>query len=146
MFGDRVLEWTNYLQERRDGKFAAFDKAIHYTPQMAALLHVTQAWEARGGHSHLDDPVTQPLLNAAKQVRDQLRRTLGSDLTVATDQNPFWHTGNSVKMDSTSVRSHRPWLDVERVAHGAVAGKGRAHAESYDTHVRRMLNDQLFPY
>ena len=61
MFGDRGLEYLNYVQDLRDGKFAAFEKAIHYSPSIAALLHVAHAWDAAqaGGEPALYDPVTQ---------------------------------------------------------------------------------------
>ena len=83
MFNDRLVEFLNYVQGLRDGKFAAFDRAIQYTSDIEAMIHVQQLWEcATRGDSPLHDPVRQSLLNGARVVRDDLRSQLGTDLTV----------------------------------------------------------------
>lgn len=143
IFGDRGLEYLNLLQDMRDGKFAAFERAIHYSPQIAALLHVSQAWEVlQNGDSRLHDPVTQALLNGANAVCSELVAKLGTDLTVPSDVNPFWHTGNTVK--AGTGRSHQPWEDFYRVAKGIVAGKGRRYPAHYASYVQRVLAEHLF--
>ena len=82
----------------------ARSKAIHYSPHMEALLHVTHAWElAQHGDSKLNDPITQAMLNGAAQVRKALREKLGTDLTQPTDINPL-----CVSAHESRERAHEP--------------------------------------
>ena len=137
------------MQGLRDGKFAAFENALHYTPTIEAMLHAALAWEAaEKGESALNDPVTQALLNGAAIVRKQLFSKLGSDLTVTSDVNPFWHTGNPVKVCKKNIRSHQPWEDLRRVADGRVPGKDRSTnmCEHWSAFTTRVMRDQLFQY
>ena len=71
----------------------------------AALSHVcaSRAYLAR----QLHDPVRQSLLNGAEVVRKALLEKLGSDMTVETTHNPFYHTGNPVNPSRGSTRTHR---------------------------------------
>ena len=95
MFCDRLLEYLNYMQDLRDGSFAAFEKAIHYSDQIEALLHVGWAWDAaEKGDTPLNDPITQAMLNGAQQVRKTLRSKLGTDLTQPTDTSPLCMAGS----------------------------------------------------
>ena len=88
-YDDRLLESVNYLQEQRDGKFAAFDRSLHYSDEIEAMLHVAHAWEAlENGETASNDPITQAMLNGAATVRRELCAKLGTDLTVPTDTNP----------------------------------------------------------
>lgn len=107
-YGDRNLEYLNYLQEQRNATFASFDRALHYSDEIIALLHVRQAWEeAKYGQTRIHDPLKQSTLNAAEVIRQKLRAELTTDLTVATDRNPFFHTGNPVKLNAGPRRSYR---------------------------------------
>ena len=147
MYGDRYLEYLNRIQGDRDGKFAAFEKGIHYTPDISAMLHVDQVWDmAINGHSPLHDPVRQSMLNAAEVVRKQLQDKLGTDLTVRNEYNPFFHTGNPVKLSSGNARSYRPWEDIKHVAAGKVPGMNREQREAWNAHVKRMIDEHMFPY
>ena len=131
-FADRLLEALNWIQDQRDGKFAAFERAMHYSEDILAMLHVSQAYEvATKGDSSLHDPVTQPLLNAAEAVRRELKAKLGTDLTVADEYNPFFHTGNRVKLSAGTERQYRPWRDIWTVAEGLRAGTGRADKQDW---------------
>ena len=146
MYGDRYLEYLNNVQGERDGKFAAFETGIHYTEDLTAMIHVEQMWEtSQNGQSPLHDPVRQSTLNAAEVVRRDLLDKLGSDLTVADDYNPFFHTGSRVKLSSGSARSYRPWEDIQNVADGRTAGKDRVTRETWNAHINRVIRDQLFP-
>ena len=147
MYGDRCLEYVNYLQEQRNGKFASFDRALHYSADIVALMHVRQAWEAaKFGDTRLHDPLKQSTLNAAEVIRQKLHSELGTDLTIATELNPFFHTSNAVKLNAGPKRSYRPWADYWDVAEGRVAGKDRVTRERYDDYIRRYIDDHLFPY
>lgn len=148
MFGDRLLEYLNLMQDQRDGKFAAFDRSMHYTDELMALLHVAQVWDAseRGGESPLNDPVTQAMLNGAAVVRNNLRAKLGTDLTIYSNTNPFWHTGNPVQVDPTHLRTHDPAQFIDRVAIGAVAGKYRKRKEDWNSYTKRVIREQMFKY
>ena len=146
-FGDRYLEWLNLLQDQRDGKFAAFDKALHYTDHLEALMHVEQAWQtAKNGASPLHDPVRQSTLNAAEVVRKELLAKLGTDLTIPNTHNPFWYTGNPVNLAGGAAMRYRPWEYVQNVAAGLAAGKDRVSLEAWDAFLARMIAEQLFPY
>ena len=147
MYGDRICENINRLQDERNGKFASFDKALHYSDEVIALMHVRQAWEAaKFGETRLHDPLKQSTLNAAEVIRQKLRAELGTDLTIATDHNPFFHTGNPVKLNAGPRRSYRPWADYWDVAAGRSAGKDRVAREKHDDYIRRVIDEQLFPY
>lgn len=89
-FADRMLENINNMQEQRDGKFAAFDRSMHYSDDIEAMLHVAHAWEAaEKGDAASNDPITQAILNGAASVRAELRRRIGTDLTTPSDKNPW---------------------------------------------------------
>ena len=110
-------------------------------------MHVSQAWDViTKGDSPLHDPVTQSPLNGAEAVRAELRSVLGTDLTVRTEMNPFWHTGHPVKLrGGTNEREYRPWDDVRKVAAGLRAGKQRGHAQAWKPYVQHVIDDLLFP-
>lgn len=147
MYGDRYLEHLNNVQGDRDGKFAAFESALHYTEDLNAMIHVEQVWQmSQLGYSPLHDPVRQSTLNAAEVVRKDVLAKLGTDLTVANEYNPFWHTGNPVKLNSGPARDYRPWEDLIAVASGQTAGKNRVMRESWNAHINRKIRDELFPY
>ena len=146
MYMDRLQESLNNVQDQRDGKFAAFERGLHYTADLQAMMHADQAWQtATKGDSPLHDPVTQSLLNGAAAVRNELRAKLGTDLTVKNEFNPFWHTGNPVKLASGSERDYRPWNDIWTVAEGHRAGVGLANAMSWDAYVHHVIRDMMFP-
>ena len=146
MYGDRILEWINLIQGLRDGKFSSFEKGMQYTPDLAAMLHAAHAWDcAEHGESSLHDPLKQSTLNAAEVIRAEIHRKLGSDLTIPSEYNPFWHTGNPVKLYSGPRREYRPWMDYWDVAAGRVPGKGRADTEEYAAYIRRIIRDSMFP-
>ena len=89
-YADRMLENINLMQEQRDGKYAAFDRSMHYTDDIEAMLHVSQAWEeAEKGDTASADPIRQSMLNGAARVRKELLEKLGTDLTVQRDTNPL---------------------------------------------------------
>ena len=45
MFADRYVEMLNKVQDERRGSFAAFDKAIEFTPALVGLLHALHGQE-----------------------------------------------------------------------------------------------------
>lgn len=144
---DRLLESLNFLQEQRDGKFAAFDRSLHYSDEIEAMLHVAHAWEMmEHGEAASNDPITQAMLNGAATVRRELREKLGTDLTLPTDTNPLWHTGHAVKVSGTNVKGMQPWLFRKHVARGACAGEQRSLRENWQRYVERVIAEQLFPY
>ena len=58
VYGDRAMEYFNNLQGQRDGKFASFENAIHYSPSIEAMLHAALVWDvAEKGESPINDPV-----------------------------------------------------------------------------------------
>ena len=147
MYGDRYAEFLNNVQGDRDGKFAAFETGLHYTEDLVAMMHVELMFRAtQVGEADVYDPVRQSTLNAAELIRQDLLAKLSQDLTIDDDKNPFFHTGNPVKLSSGSARTHQPWKDVRDVAYGRVAGKGRVIQETWNAYLDRTLNDKMFPY
>ena len=87
------------------------------------------------------------MLNGAKLLQDKLVSVLGTDLTVQSDLNPFWHTGNPCSQagDDDLLRT-RPWKHLWNVAGGAANGKGAPlssamrKAERYEDHVAKFIS------
>ena len=54
-----------------------------------------QAWDevCDTNYSGLREPIRPSLLNGAERIRQELKKTLGTDLTVASNINHFWHSG-----------------------------------------------------
>ena len=148
VYCDRMAEFLNLLQDERDGKFAAFERSLHFSQDMEAMLHVTQMWTCvEQGDSPLHDPVRQSTLNAAEVVRAELLKKCGSDLTIHEEKNPFWWTGSPVGLSKGSAQSYQPWEYWWQVAEGKATGKQRVHVESADAYIRRVISEeQLFPY
>lgn len=146
MFKDRILEHIHRLQDERRGKFAAFESALEYAPELIGMMHVAYALEmAENGESELHDPLRQSHLNGAEQVRKDLVKKLGTDLTVQDDTNPLYKTGGQPNMrKAKNVCSHRPWEFIWRVADGISAGVGREKPERWDAWVDRFLNKHLW--
>ena len=145
MFCDRLLEYLNYMQDLRDGKFAAFEKAIHYSDQVEALLHVGCAWDAaEKGESPLNDPLTQAMLNGAQRVRKTLRDKLGTDLTQPTDTNPLCMAGSRRLAPSVprpaSVPSCGGIATHQRYAHVTLCHVGRSWHTGNAVKVRSSTN------
>jgi hypothetical protein len=141
---DRLNEYINLLQEQRNGKFAAFETALHYSHHLIAMMHVEQMWTcASAGDSPLHDPMRQSILNAAEVIRQDMLAKLGTDLTMVDERNPFWHTGNPTNWNGNKM-AKKPWEYVWDVAEGRVAGKGRVAVESSDAYVARVIREQFW--
>lgn len=152
-FIDRVMEFTNNEQQsmRRSAHAASFGRTMDVTPLLRGMMHVRHAFQAtEHGTSDGDDPITDSMLVQARLLQDELRRLLGTDLTVATNTNPFWHTGNPVAHNG-DMRTHRPWEWVWRAADATSHGKGppmgfARRAERWDVYVRRYIRNSMFPF
>ena len=133
--------------EQRNHKFASFEKAIHYSADMAAYLHVASAWQAaESGADPNSDAINQSILNAAAVVRRLLRAKLGTDLTIHSDINPWYVTGNAVKVKKSENLKHQPWKHQWNVADKKAVGKGRMNTEHWSAYVQRWITDSCFPY
>ena len=86
------------------------------------------------------------MLVMARRLQDEFKQQLGTDLTVFSPNNPFWHTGNAVPLWTGDFQTRRPWEWVWRVAEGRSVGKGRARHEPWDLHTRRFVFDHFFPF
>ena len=144
MFVDRALECVNKYQDERRGKFAAFEKALEFTPAMSAFMHVFHALDvSENGESSAGDPLRESTINAADVIRKDLVEKLGVDLTIEDKTNPLFVTGGAPNMvNSTACLSHRPDEFLWRVAEGTSAGAGRSASrpESWDAHVDRFID------
>ena len=92
----------------------------------------------------MNDPLRASTLNAAQAIRVDLRKQLGTDLTIADKRNPLYHTGGAPNGADGNVASHRPHEFIWRVADGRSTGSGRAKPEAWDSFVERMLRHHLF--
>jgi len=171
MFDDRLVEYINRIQTTRQKtsssphihlsliiapllthsrfwahRYAAFESALEYTPELTGMIHTTHALRAaEGTENPLDDELRQPILNAAESIREDLVRRLGTDLTVDDPTNPLYHTGGSPHArNTTNHKSLRPHDFIWRVARGQSAGEGRSKAESWEEYFDRFTREELW--
>ena len=142
MFADRLVEFVNFLQKRRNTGHAAFEAALQFTPHLRALMHAHAAYEAAVlGAPHAEDPIRPPTHYEVAKLVDEFVRLLGTDLTVISTANPFFHTGNSVQLSAGPYQSYQPWLWPERVARGRAFGKERTTLETIGEWAARMARE-----
>lgn len=94
------------------------------------------------------EPIRAASLNAAKLLQDKFVAVLGTDLTVHSDRNPFWHTGSPCSQDTVGRDrlQKKPWEYMWEVAKGAMPGKGKSFwrtSQSYQRHVHRLITPGL---
>jgi hypothetical protein len=65
----------------------------------------------------------------------------GTETSMPTADNPFWHTGQPVPLAAGEYKTRRPWEWVWLVAQGRAFGKGSASLESIDEWGERMAAD-----
>ena len=103
-----------------------------------------QPQAAEDGELSANDPLRVSTLNGAQTIREDLRRQLGTDLTVEDKTNPLFHTGGAPNAaDATDVLSHRPAEFLWRVAEGRSTGVGRTKPEAWHAFVDRMLKENF---
>ena len=144
---DRAMENINRMQDERRSTFAAFERALEFTPALAAFAHVNQALDvADNGESEACDPLRQGTITAARVVCDDLAERLGTDLTIPDDTNQVFHTGGGPDtVNSTATLSHRPSEMIWRVAAGTSTGAGRSgRPESAPTYIDRFIDEHLW--
>jgi hypothetical protein len=149
MYTDRVLESVNQQQQGTKGNASAtsFRKALDMTTLLRTMMHVRHAFQAaERGSERSDEPVTESMLVQARLLQNELRRVLGTDLTILDPNNPFWHSGNLTPLDQGDFRERRPWEWVWRVAEGRSAGHGRARMERWNVYVRRFVHGRFFAF
>ena len=149
VFVDRLLEMINNIQQgtKRSSNAAAFGRAMDMTTLLRPMMHVRHAFqEAERGAAESDDAITTDMLVQARVLQNHFLEVLGQDLSVVQANNPFWHTGNAVPLDTGDYRQRRPWEWVWRVAAEMAAGKGRPDPEKWDKFVRRFVFDRFFQY
>ena len=142
---DRLIEWINFRQGQRNSTFQAFDRSLQYTPQLQPMMHVDAAYTAAtlGTSPEADDGYDHRVLNNALRLVERFIRECGTDLSVATTDNPWWHTGNPVALDANSAREMRPWDFFWAVMRGTSAGK-MARAQSAYDYVEDHLANHFF--
>lgn len=149
MYTDRLLEYINKIQQglKRSAHAASFGRSLNLTAYLRVLLHVRHTFQAsETGAAAADDPVSESMLRMARLLQDEFVRTLGRDLTVVDPNNHFWHTGNSVPLNTGDYRNRRPWEWVWRVASGASCGAGRSRHEGWYVYAERMVRNHFFPF
>ena len=142
---DRLVEYINLRQSQRNSSFKAFDSALHYTPHLLPMMHVDAAYTAAvsGGDGGGDAGYDPRLMREVERLLAMIEQKIGKDLTIASDTNPFFHTGNGVNLNAGAAREYQPWEWLMRVASGRSAGNGMA-AESCALWLQDLLRDHMF--
>ena len=149
IYVDRLLEMINKIQQgtKRSSNAASFGRAMDMTSLLRAILHVRHAFQAEEqGATESDDAITTDMLVQARVLQNHFLEVLGRDLSVLDPNNPFWHTGNAVPLDTGDFRQRRPEVYLWRVAAETSTGKGRSDPEKWDKFVRRFVFDHFFQY
>ena len=142
---DRLIEWINFRQSQRNSSFQAYDRSLQYTPELQPMMHVDAAYTAAtlGKSPEADDGYDRRTLNNALRLVDRFLQESGTDLTIPSVHNPWWHTGNPVPLANDSDRRMRPADYFWAVMRGTAAGKD-ASAQSSGQYVDDHLQHHMF--
>ena len=142
---DRLVEYINLRQSQRNSSFRAFDSALHYTQHLLPMLHVDAAYTAAvsGGEAGGDAGYDPRLIREVQRLVELFERKLGRDLTIPSADNPWWHTGNAVRLDAGAAHDYRPWEHVWNVESGQSAGDGLA-AQACALWLQDLLASHMF--
>jgi hypothetical protein len=123
----------------------AYDRSLQYTPQLQPMMHVDAAYTAAtlGRSPETDDGYDHRILNNALRLVERFVQESGTDLTVASAHNPWWHTGSQAPLAGNSAREMRPSDFFWAVMHGTSAGK-MASAQRWDRYVDDHLKNHMF--
>ena len=136
---DRLVEWVNCRQSERSSSFQSYEGALQFTPLIQPMLHADAAFSAAalGASTDADSGYDPRMLNQVRRLLRMFEQELGTDLTVPSANNPFWHTG-SVQLAGGSTREYRPYDLVFEVEAGRLPGR-QAARQSF----RAWATDQL---
>ena len=142
---DRVVEWVNARQSERNSSFHASDSSLQFTPHLQSMLHVDAAYSAAalGLTPDADRGFDPRILRQVDRLLDLFLTRSGRDLTIASPNNPYHHTGNAVPLMGGSAEERRTWEYFEAVARGQSAGKG-ADRQSSGNYIHEYLRDHMF--
>jgi hypothetical protein len=142
---DRVVEWVNARQSERNACLQSSESALQFTAHLQAMLHVDANFSAAalGLSPDADRGYDPRILNQVHRLVDFFEQHAGRDLTVASADNPFWHTGNAVPLAGGTARERRPWDFLFDVMSGRSAGK-MAQAQSAAAYVQDHVANHLF--
>lgn len=113
---DRLVEWINLRQSERSSSFQSYDGALQFTNRMQPMLHVDAAFSAAalGNRSDADAGYDPRIEHQVRRLLRVFERDVGCDLTIECPNNPFWHTGIDVPLETARL---------ENVAHGVTCGR-----------------------
>ena len=102
----------------------------------------------------IDSKLRRSMVFEVNKLVDEFEAACGTNLVRFTADNPFWHTGNPVKLRSSSdYKSRQPHEFVMRVARGQSrsingheASENTKKAESSVVYATRHIKDHMFPY
>ena len=142
---DRLVEYINLRQSQRNSSFRAFDSALHYTPHLLPMLHVDAAYTAAvsGAEAGGDAGYDPRMIREVQRLVELFESKLGRDLTIPSSHNPWFHTGNAVRLDAGGAQDYRPWEHIWRVESGQSAGDGLA-AQSCALWLQDLLASHMF--
>ena len=166
MFIDRYIECLNYLQQKRMNSFTGFEKGLHHTHLLKAMLHGAHASylfssctslslaftvdhafrDAQRSPSRTNDVFSKSMAFESRKLQDMFKRRLGVDVTKYDPSIPFWHTGNPVSMFGTNWRQLRPWEWIWKVAAGLFPGKERSEHLTWSAFVARFIRQNMFAF
>ena len=88
------------------------------------MLHADAAFSAAalGASTDADSGYDPRILNQVRRLVRMFEQELGTDLTVPSANNPWWHTG-SVQLAAGSTREYQPFDYVYEVEAGRLPGK-----------------------
>ena len=142
---DRLIEWINFRQGQRNSTFQAYDRSLQYTPQLQPMMHADAAYTAAtlGTSPEADDGYDHRVLNNAQRLVERFVQECGTDLSLVTTDNPWWHTGNPVPLTGNLTREMRPVDFFWAVLRGTAAGKMAAAQPAHD-YVDEHLKNHFF--
>jgi hypothetical protein len=142
---DRVVEWVNARQSERNACLQSSESALQFTAHLQSMLHVDANYSAAalGLSPDADRGYDPRMLNQVRCLVDFFEHHAGRDLTIASPNNPWWHTGNAVPLAGGTAERYRPWDFLFAVMSGRSAGKW-AQAQSASAYVQDHVANHLF--
>jgi hypothetical protein len=145
VYADQAVEMQNADQKERNLGLSLLS-SILFTRLLQPLNWVHRRWRAWAGASGPgEDGYRVSMVNDIHVLVDTFVRLIGTDLTIPSTTNHFWHTGTPHQSGPNSnLRDTRPWEWMWRVADGTSAGVRTTRRETWIHYFRRHVADHMF--